>query len=71
MTSKSNNSLGGALVTILISCTLGAMLMAAAALVMSEMLYFIPAVIFIIAGVLGFVFVRKLEAKINPPKEPR
>jgi VIT1/CCC1 family predicted Fe2+/Mn2+ transporter len=68
MTSKRSTSLRGALVTILISCGLGAMLMAVAAMVMDEALYYIPAVIFVVAAVLGYVFVSKLDAKINGPE---
>lgn len=68
MTVKKKTSLGGALVTILVSCTLGAILMVVAAVVMAEALYYIPAVIFVLAGALGWVFVRKLDAKINGPK---
>lgn len=68
MTSKRSTSLRGALVTILVSCGLGAILMAVAAMVMDEALYYIPAVIFVVAAVLGYVFVSKLDAKINGPK---
>lgn len=68
MTSKRSTSLRGALVTILVSCGLGAILMAVAAMVMDEALYYIPAVIFVVAAVLGYVFVSKLNAKINGPK---
>ena len=42
--------------------------MAVAAMVMDEALYYIPAVIFVVAAVLGYVFVSKLNAKINGPK---
>lgn len=67
MTAKSTTSLGGALTTILISCVLGAILMVVAAIFTDEALYYIPAVIFVVAGALSVVFVRKLEAKINGP----
>lgn len=68
MTAKRSTSLSGALVTILLSCGLGAILMAVAATVMDEPLYYIPALIFVVAAVLGYVFVSKLDAKINGPK---
>jgi len=68
MTSKRSTSLRGALVTILVSCGLGAVLMVVAATVTDEALYYIPAVAFVGAAVLGYVFVSKLDAKINGPK---
>ena len=68
MTAKRSTSLSGALVTILVSCGLGAILMAVAAMVMGEPLYYIPAVFFVVAAVLGYVFVSKLDAKINGRK---
>jgi hypothetical protein len=42
--------------------------MVVAAMVMDEALYYIPAVAFVGAAVLGYVFVSKLDAKINGPK---
>jgi hypothetical protein len=68
MSPTRSTSLSGALVTILVSCALGAILMAAAAAFMGEALYYIPAAIFVVAGVLGYVFVSKLDAKINGSK---
>ncbi|MBU3741468.1 MAG: hypothetical protein FGM24_04190 [Candidatus Kapabacteria bacterium] len=65
MTAKRSTSLRGALVTILLSCFLGAILMVAAALRLEEPLYYLAAVAFVVAGVFGYIVVSKLDAKIN------
>ena len=65
MTAKRSTSLRGALATILVSCALGALLMVGAALKLEEPLYYVAAVAFIAAGVFGYIFVSKLDAKIN------
>jgi len=60
-------SLTGALVTILVSCFLGAAFMIGAGVYLAEnrAYYFIAAVMFVVAGGIGFVVVRKLDEKIN------
>jgi tetrahydromethanopterin S-methyltransferase subunit D len=65
---RKKTSLTGALVTILVSCCLGGMLMIGAGMVIGNFWYYIAAVIFFLAGGIGFVVVRKLDAKINGPR---
>ncbi len=65
---RKRTSLTGALVTILVSCCLGALLMIGAGLVIGNFWYYVAAVIFFLAGGIGFVVVRKLDQKINGPR---
>lgn len=58
-------NLGGALMIIEGSCFLGMVLMILAAVIVQESWYYVAAGVFVVAGVIGFIAVRKLEAKIN------
>jgi hypothetical protein len=61
-------SLGGALLIIEGSCFLGMVLMILAGIILDDFWYYVAAAVFAIAGIVGFVAVRKLEAKINGPR---
>jgi hypothetical protein len=65
---RKRTSLTGALVTILASCGIGGLLMIGAGLYTNVFWYHVAAAIFFVAGGIGFIVVRKLDAKINGPR---
>ncbi len=59
------NSLGSALITILISVSVAVILMVVAAVITGDMLYLIAAGLFLISGVASIYVVRNLKDKMG------
>jgi hypothetical protein len=59
------NSLGSALITILVSVSVAVVLMVVAAVITGDMLYLIAAGLFLISGVASIYVVRNLKDKMG------
>jgi hypothetical protein len=62
---KKKNSLGSALITILVSVSVAVVLMVVAAVITGDMLYLIAAGLFLISGVASIYVVRNLKDKMG------
>lgn len=62
---KKKNSLGSALVTILVSVSVAVILMVVASVITGDMLYLIAAGLFLISGVASIYVVRNLKDKMG------
>ncbi|RPI67208.1 MAG: hypothetical protein EHM43_09320 [Ignavibacteriae bacterium] len=62
---KKKNSLGSALITILVSVSVAVVLMVVASVITGDMLYLIAAGLFLISGVASIYVVRNLKDKMG------